>query len=114
MTTKSPKDSDNPAKDMLLLAERNLARVLRELDTVIGDLEARRQGAPDKAKSVSADVRKAIQTVFEERHRIEKLDAKSGHSAPGLDLDAARVEIGRRLARLRQRGGPDEVSEKPE
>lgn len=97
---------------MLDLAERNLARVLIELDAIVAELEARGEGAEGRAKVTAADVRKAIQTVFEERHRIEKLDAKSGDGGAGggLDLDAARAEVGRRLARLRQRNRSGDVS----
>jgi len=101
---------------MLRLAERNLARVLRELDATIAELEGRGEGAGARAKAVTADVRKAIQTVFDERHRIDKLDEKKNETGggAGLDLDAARAEIGRRLARLRARSGAEAGAEKPQ
>lgn len=101
---------------MLRLAERNLARVLRELDATIAELEGRGEGAGARAKAVTSDVRKAIQTVFEERHRIDKLDEKNGETGggAGLDLDAARAEIGRRLARLRARSGAEAGAEQPQ
>jgi hypothetical protein len=116
MKTKSPKQQDTGPGEMLGLAERQLARVLTVLDEVIGELEARQDGAQVRARTAATDVRKAIQTVFDERQRIDKLDGKIGdsNSGPGFDLEAARAEIGRRLDRLRQRSGAGGVSGEPE
>ncbi len=52
---------------------------------------------------VMKDLRAALQIVFEERAKVAKLKEDVGASGDerALDLDAARVEIGRRLARLR-------------
>ncbi|SIS49854.1 hypothetical protein [Phaeovulum vinaykumarii] len=78
-----------------------------ELAAALRDLRA---GPPTDAKAaVQAvrDLRAALQMVMDERNRVEKLrkniagDAGSG----ALDLDAARDEIGRRLACLRRAGG---------
>ncbi|GKY88723.1 hypothetical protein [Sinisalibacter aestuarii] len=113
MNTKGPDQQDNDHAEMLGLAARNLTRVLAALDEVIGEIETRQDGAQGKAKALAADLRKAIQTVFDERQRIDKLDGKLGDTSgggAGLDLDAARAEIGRRLDRLRERGGADGVS----
>ncbi len=116
MKKSSPNEKEAETGEMLRLAEKNLERVLRELDATIGDLEARGEGAQGRAKAVTTDVRKAIQTVFDERHRIEKLDEKNGDTGAGegFDLDAARAEIGRRLARLRERSAAGEVSGQPD
>ncbi|PID37137.1 MAG: hypothetical protein CR993_01735 [Rhodobacterales bacterium] len=106
MISKNPNGKEVGDGRMLVLAKRNLERVLDELDATLAELEARAEGAGPKAKAASVDVRKAIQVVFEERHRIEKLTEKdSGGSGGGLDLDAAREEIRRRIARIRERGG---------
>lgn len=53
------------------------------------------------------DLRAATQLVLEERNRVDKLrkDAAGNVGAGALDLDAARDEIGRRLARLRRASG---------
>ena len=92
--------------DMLGLAARPYEQVLRELDAILGDLQGREDGAVAKAKTSATEVRKAIQTVFEERHRLDRFNDKDTGSGGGivLDLDAARDEIGRRLACLRDRG----------
>ena len=52
------------------------------------------------------DLRQALLMVFEERAKVAKLDKLEAGIAYdyALDLDAARDEIGRRLARLRDAG----------
>ncbi|WP_294923932.1 permease [uncultured Paracoccus sp.] len=52
------------------------------------------------------DLRAATQLVLEERNRVDKLrkDVAGNVGAGRLDLDAARDEIGRRLACLRRAG----------
>lgn len=64
-----------------------------------GDLSELKDGV-----RVMRDLRSALQIVFEERAKLAKLrEDRDGGSAGAraLDLDAARDEIGRRLARLR-------------
>jgi hypothetical protein len=116
MKTKCPDKQETEAGALLVLAERNLARVLAGLDEVIAEIEARQAGAEVRAKATAIDLRKALQTVFDERQRIEKLDSKigDGGGGAGLDLDAARAEIGRRLDRLRQHGCAGRVSGEPD
>lgn len=56
---------------------------------------------------VMRDLRSALQIVFEERAKVAKLREDGGGGGAGgraLDLDAARDEICRRLARLRDAG----------
>lgn len=91
--------------DLLDLARRNVARLLRELDAMLSELEGGAKQPGAAAKAVATELRKAVQTVFEERLRLEKLhSADSGSDEPsGLVLDIARAEIGRRLACLRER-----------
>lgn len=68
-------------------------------------------GAFEDAKQASVairDLKAAFQLAMEERNKIEKLSKQFDGQASGgpLDLDAARDEIGRRLACLRDaRGG---------
>ena len=69
-----------------------------------------RSGNTDDAKEtgkVARDLRVAAGLVLEERNRVDKLrkDIAGGIGAGALDLDAARDEIGRRLACLRRAGG---------
>ncbi|MFT3689379.1 hypothetical protein [Paenirhodobacter sp.] len=76
-----------------------LARAMQEL---------RRGEAKDAKVAVAAvkDLRTAFQMVMEERTRVEKLRKQVAGVVQGhdLDFDAARAEIGRRLARLRDAG----------
>ena len=61
----------------------------------------------DKTGKAVRDLRVATALVLEERTRVDKLRKDiAGDVGPGtLDLDAARDEIGRRLACLRRTGG---------
>ena len=60
-----------------------------------------------KATQVARGVREAIHMMMTERDRVDKLrkDIAGGVGGGSLDLDAARDEIGRRLACLRRAGG---------
>lgn len=75
-------------------------------------VKAAKSGVPSEAKAALQavrDLKAAFQLAMEERTKIEKL-RKETTAAIGediLDLDAARDEIGRRLARLRRAGGSD-------
>lgn len=76
-------------------AAQALATALREV----------RQGRPEDAKAAAAavrDMKAAFQLAMEERTRVEKLrkDAAGIVHGYAIDLDAARAEVGRRLARL--------------
>ncbi|RJE81237.1 permease [Paracoccus sp. JM45] len=60
-----------------------------------------------KAMETAKTVREAVQLLMAERNKVEKLrkDIAGGVAEGGLDLDAARDEIGRRLACLRNAAG---------
>ena len=60
-----------------------------------------------KAVQTARDVREAVHMMMTERSRVDKLrkDIAGGVGGGSLDLDAARTEIGRRLACLRRAGG---------
>jgi hypothetical protein len=81
-------------------AARGLFRVIAEMETGAG---------PDgKAAQVAArDLKAALEMVMNERARVDKFRERAEGAVGGgaLDLDAARDEIGRRLARLRAAGG---------
>lgn len=101
----------DPEFDPVALAEKNFNRVLRALDALADDLHGREDSAVAKAAKLAGEARSAIQTIFNERQRLAKLDDDTSRALRAeLDLDAARVEIGRRLALLRQRSGPAALS----
>lgn len=102
----SPESVTEPgaAFDPVALAEKNFNRVLYALDALADELHGREDSAVTKAAKLASEARGAIQTIFNERQRIAKLeDDKHGAHGTELDLDAARLEIGRRLALLRER-----------
>ena len=93
-----------PAVDVVTIADElfhsfasDLTRLRRRIQA--GEVEELK----DSVKLVR-DLRAATQLVLEERNRVDKLrkDIAGNVGAGALDLDAARDEIGRRLACLRR------------
>ena len=70
-------------------------------------LRAGEVGELKDAMKVARELRAATQMMLEERNKVEKLRKEiAGSVGDGcFDLDAARDEIGRRLACLRRAGG---------
>ncbi|MEZ5769306.1 MAG: hypothetical protein R3D80_17760 [Paracoccaceae bacterium] len=96
--------------DPVALAEKNFNRVLSALDALADELHGRDESAVARAAKLAGEARAAIQTIFNERQRLAKLDDDtSGALGAELDLAAARLEIGRRLALLRSRTGPETI-----
>lgn len=98
---------DAPSVDLLEETEGLYREIAGELALAMRGV---RQGELKEAKVAAQavkDLRVAFQMVMEERVRVEKLRRQvagvAGDNA--LDFDAARAEIGRRLARLRDAGG---------
>ncbi len=85
------------AQELFVEAATELAELIRRI---------RAQEWDGKGAAGIKDVRAALQLVLEERNRIEKLRKEQAgvvHDI-ALDFDAARAEIGGRLARLRDAG----------
>ena len=99
-------------------ADRTLVDFIEETDALYQEAASQlfdalsivKSGRLDESKTVAnavRDLRQAIEWVMDERNRVEKL-RKSVAGALGateLDFSAARDEIGRRLAVLREAGG---------
>ena len=98
-------DEKSP-EGFLLVTERHFDRSVEALNTVIEDIKS---GNVERSKDVAGALsllNKALQSALDERAKVEKLrrqDAGVVHDY-ALDFDAARDEIGRRLARLRAAG----------
>jgi HEPN domain-containing protein len=108
MTSDLP--SDDPPRVDLLEATEDLYRQAAE-DLVLAQRKLR-QGSVDEVKAAAQavkDLKAAFQLVMEERTRIEKLRKQIAGVVHdyAIDFDAARTEIGRRLACLRNAGGGD-------
>ncbi len=96
---------DGVPTDILLAAEQIYEAAVLDLIAAIHALQG--GGTEVKAATQAAkDLRTAFHTLMEERTRVDKLRKQTaGAAASGaLDFDAARIEIGRRLARLRAAG----------
>lgn len=80
-----------------------LDQIVVEIHTAMERLRKGELGDLKDGVRVMRDLRAALQIVFEERAKVAKLkeDIGVGDAGRALDLDAARTEIGRRLARLR-------------
>lgn len=88
------------AMELYTLAGEIFAGVIREA-------RERKPGAGKEAVAYAKEFRVALQTVLNERATIDKLRKQElGAAGAGtFDLAAARNEIGRRLACLRDAGG---------
>jgi len=108
MTSDLP--SDDPPPVDLLEATEDLYRQAAE-DLVLAQRKLR-QGSVDEVKAATQavkDLKVAFQLMMDERTRIEKLRKQVAGVVHdyAIDFDAARAEIGRRLACLRDAGGGD-------
>lgn len=89
-----PRDLISATEDLYREAAGELAQAIRNI----------RQGRLDEVKATAQavrDLKVAFQLAMDERTRVEKLRKDDSGAGTGHAFDAARVEIGRRLARLR-------------
>ena len=95
-----PKDPLSEAQELYDIAAEIMRRLLAEMRA------APHESARDLAVC-TRDVRDTLKLLLNERATIEKLrrDAGGLGGEPVFDFDAARDEIGRRLACLRNAGG---------
>ena len=107
MTLIKPFDDDDVGDESLLLAEK----LLEEAGIILGQLlsKARREddGAVGKVKTAVAELSAGWQLAVKERNRVadERRKAAGVVGTYAIDFDAARAEIGRRLACLRDASG---------
>jgi hypothetical protein len=103
-------DAGPTDEDVLAVAEAMYREAAVELHRTIDAIRGGAFGEVKSAQAAIRDLRATASQVLEERGRIDKLRKHvSGQVGPGgaIDFDAARAEIGRRLACLRDRGGSD-------
>ncbi|MCF3974782.1 hypothetical protein [Paracoccus salsus] len=100
------------AEEAIAVAEGLFWSYVKDLESHKETLAARESAAIDpaelkKAIQMARDVREAVHLMMTERNRVDKLrkDIAGGVGGGSLDLDAARDEVGRRLACLRRAGG---------
>ncbi len=98
---------EEPPVDLLAVTEGMFREAAEDLARARQKLRA---GGVDEVKAATGavrDLKVAFELVMQERARIEKLRKQVAGVVHdhALDLDAARAEIGRRLACLRDAGG---------
>lgn len=106
MNTAFSGEEGTPA-DLLAGAEGLYRDVAEELILAMHKVRQGEFGEVRAATQAVKDLRVAFQLVMDERTRVEKLRKQVAGVVRdyALDFDAARDEIGRRLARLREAGG---------
>ncbi|MFC2967865.1 hypothetical protein [Acidimangrovimonas pyrenivorans] len=105
MTIHTPDEGEAP-KPLVSEASLLYTTAAEVFSLLIRELENGETAEAKKAPAYARELRQALQAVLTERAIIEKLrkeEAGIVHDH-ALDFDAARVEIGRRLARLRDAG----------
>ena len=116
MTMITPVGGNGEAEEILCIAEKHLGRMLYRVEELIAAFEAEETTLSKEAVARIRELSKAAQTAFDERAKIEKLRKNTAGIVHdyALDFDAARFEIGRRIARLRDARGTGGISGQPE
>ena len=109
------RDAFDIADGLFREAAEDFARLRKQLRGVAGAGGKDRKGAGPsvgdglkEAVKLARELRAATQLMLEERNRVDRLRKEIAGGVDGggaLDLDAARDEIGRRLACLRRAAG---------
>lgn len=105
--------SDGSSGGILSEAQKTYNRASAALNRLVEELEDGETGRADESGKLLDHLRKALNNAIAERERLEnerRKDAGIVHDY-AIDFDAARSEIGRRLACLRAAGGAGDVSE---
>lgn len=91
---------------LLRQAEEQFSQVALELGEAARRAVEGEPGAAKTAAQAARELRDAFRIMLSERERVDKLRTQIAGVAGGrdLDFDAARDEISRRLARLRDAG----------
>ncbi len=100
-------NGDHTPVDLTAATETLYQETAEELIRAILAIRAGEADQLPNAKAAVRELRIVFQTVMEERNRVEKLRKQvAGAVGTGtLDLHAARDEVGRRLALLRDAAG---------
>lgn len=97
---------DKASADMLAITETWLREAAETLAVTVESIKSGEFGKVKDAVDCIKGLKQAVHMAIEEGNRVEKLRKQvAGSVGTGaFDLDAARDEIGRRLARLRDAG----------
>ncbi|MGB0960488.1 MAG: hypothetical protein ACPGVK_09585 [Halocynthiibacter sp.] len=94
--------TERSSSHALDIAEAHFMRCLEAVNQTIFAADDGDPTAAKKAAEAARDLKRATQTIFDERQKVEAIRKKEAGIANGyaIDFDAARSEIGRRLACL--------------
>jgi hypothetical protein len=98
---------ESAAQEMILAARAHYQRVRRALGEVLARIEAGELKAVEEFDRTHREFSKTLTLALEQEIRLDERSKAHGAAGRGgpIDLDAARSEIGRRLACLRAAGG---------
>ncbi|MEO0830516.1 MAG: hypothetical protein AAFY03_08650 [Pseudomonadota bacterium] len=93
-------------------AERVYDGIRKDIMAIVEDLDGDPSQTPKELRSLLAELRKATLVILHEKQSLEKQRRATAGAVHdyALDLDAARVEVARRLARLSSVYGAEGVS----
>lgn len=114
MTLPYPETGDAASDRTFDEANALFHRAVGALGDLVKRLEAGEFDASAEAERTVKKIDKQLELVIKERQSVEARKRKDIGAAAGgiaLDFDAARDEIGRRLARLRAASGAGRISE---
>ncbi|WP_323022278.1 hypothetical protein [Pararhodobacter sp.] len=114
MKKRDPGTGESPPRHLVAQAERQLAAYGAELDAAIESIRAGDVTASREWAATVSSLRKALEAVFSERAKLEKLEEGGGQRAGELDLAAAGAEVRCRMDRLRAAAGEGGLPERPE
>lgn len=99
----APQEGEAAARAVLEDAEEHYRRTIRILNDLIEEVELGKTERARALRGAIGDLGKAVQTAFDERLRVAKLlrQETGGGRDYVIDLDAARLEVGVRLDRMR-------------
>lgn len=103
-TSKSKKKSEEPVA-IHVVALAHFERALRAMNEATVVLEETPDLPAEEVRARGSELRKATQSLLEERRRVEELGQKYSVEQQGIDLDDAKDEVERRLARIRDARG---------
>ncbi|MEV8465436.1 hypothetical protein AB0T83_01390 [Fluviibacterium sp. DFM31] len=108
-----PETGENTAGHVRSAARKQLDRATGALDKLVDQLDDGEIGKIGEAGKLLRELKNALQSAIAERERLEKEQREQAGIVHdyALDFDAARLEIGRRLACLGAAGGAGGVSE---
>lgn len=108
-----PELREGSSEGVLSEAQKQFHRATRALDKLVDQLDDGELGNVTETQRLVRDLKGALSSAIAERERLEKQQRESAGIVNdyAIDFDAARHEIGRRLACLRAAGGSGGVSE---